>query len=361
MVGREGRVPDFGRLRETLMCGRADAVPIAELFHDVETVDAYMGREVGTYAELAGFYAEAGFDYLPFDAGKWFAGAKGEEGQRAERRAAREARKARTHLTEDVGRRFHIEGPADFEAYDWRMHGWLRGGGDLSAFDEAAGALAPGMKVIAWSDGIFEFFTKMVGYGRFCHSLADDAGFVERVFKEVGDRAVRAYERVAAHPSVGALWLADDIGYSEGLLLSPEIMRKHLFPHYESIGEIARANGKPFIFHSDGRLWEILPDLLRAGVNGLQPIETKAWDAREVKRRYGGRLCVMGTIDLDLLCRGTRGEVEAMVRAHIDGLGKGGGFVIGTSNTPTYYMDHGNYRAMLETAMEHGVYGGRVG
>ena len=209
------------------------------------------------------------------------------------------------------------------------------------------------MKVIAWTDGIYEFFPKSIGYERFCYALYDDIKFVEEVFSEVGKRAVAAYERYAVHDAVGALWLADDLGFTEGLLWSVDLMRKYLFPWYKKIGDIAKKYNKPFIFHSDGKLWDIIPDLINAGVNALQPIEPKSWNPVDVKEKYGDKLCIMGTIDLDVLCRGTKQQVVDMVKDHIDKLSYKGGFAIETSNTPAYYMNHDNYKTMIETAINY--------
>jgi len=133
-------------------------------------------------------------------------------------------------------------------------------------------------------------------------------------------------------------------------------MRKYLFPWYKKIGDIAKKNNKPFIFHSDGKLWDVVPDLLEAGVVALQPIEPNAWDAIKIKEKYGNKLCIMGTIDLDLLCRGSADEVRNMVKHHIDIFREYGGFAVGTSNTPTYYMNQDNFRIMIETAKEYGNY-----
>ncbi len=348
------RRPDFDRLRTTLYGGRADAVPLAELFHDLEVMDHFMGAEVNTTAEMVQFYVCAGYDYVPVGHGRWFSGVLSPEKEIAGSRAFRERRRSRRLFSESETERRLIASREEFERYDWSRHLWLQGGGDLSYLDQVAALMPAGMKLIAWSDGIYEFFPKNIGYERFCYALNDDPAFVQAVLDEVGRRAVAAYARVAAHPAVGAIWLADDLGYTEGLLWSPALMRRYLFPWYSKLGEIARAHAMPLIFHSDGRLWEIVPDLIAAGVNALQPIEPKAWDAAEVKRRYGDRLCIMGTMDLDLLCRGTTAQVAEMVRRHIDLLGRDGGLVIGSSNTPTYYMNQDNYRAMLQTALEYG-------
>jgi uroporphyrinogen decarboxylase len=348
------RKPDFERLKRNLYCEKADAVPLAELFHDLEVMDSFLGREANTTEDRIEFYAGAGYDYIPVSMAKWFSGVPSREEETIQARSHRAGRKNRIVFSQKESKTGLVSTREEFCRYDWSHHGWLRGGGDLSYLNHLAQLMPEGMKLIAWSDGIFEFFSKFIGYERFCFALHDDGDFIEEVFREVGRRAVKAYERVARHPAVGAVWLADDIGYSEGLLWEPGLMRRHLFPWYKEIGRIARQNGKPFIFHSDGRLWDVVPDLLDAGVNALQPIEPKSWDPLAIKKRYGNRLCIMGTIDLDLLCRGTGDQVMRMVKKHIDLLGADGGFVVGTSNTPTWYMNQGNFKAMLDTALEYG-------
>ena len=77
----------------------------------------------------------------------------------------------------------------------------------------------------------------------------------------------------------------------------------------------------PFIFHSDGKVWEVIPDLIALGVNALHPIEPKAMDINEVKARFGGKLALIGNIDMDILARGTPAAVKAQVRQRIQGLG----------------------------------------
>jgi uroporphyrinogen decarboxylase len=80
-------------------------------------------------------------------------------------------------------------------------------------------------------------------------------------------------------------------------------------------------------------------------------------DILEVKRRYAGRLCVMGNIDLGytLTC-GTPAEVATEVRTKLHDLAPGGGYCLGSSNSVPDYVPIKNYRAMVETALELGRY-----
>jgi len=165
------------------------------------------------------------------------------------------------------------------------------------------------------------------------------------------------YEKAAALPEVKALWLADDIAYTEGLLFSPRIMRKHLFPWYKRIGDVAARYNKPFLFHSDGDLRPILDDLIDCGFNAIQPIEPKAMPIGELKRDYGKKLCLVGNIDLgSTLTLGTPEEVRAEVRDRIRLLAPGGGYCVGSSNSVTNYVPLENFRAMLEATYNYGCY-----
>jgi uroporphyrinogen decarboxylase len=124
----------------------------------------------------------------------------------------------------------------------------------------------------------------------------------------------------------------------------------------EELASIAHGAGLPFAFHSDGRLWEVIPDLIALGVNGLHPIEPKAMDINEVKARYGKKLALIGNIDMDILARGTPEQVRAQVRQRIRDLAPGGGYAVGANPGITDYVLPENYRAMREAAFEFGRY-----
>jgi len=79
-------------------------------------------------------------------------------------------------------------------------------------------------------------------------------------------------------------------------------------------------------------------------------------DSREVKRRYGNRLCLVGNIDLDLLVRMDPSFIRQMVRERLLQLGPGGGYCAGSSNTIPDYVPLQNYIAMQEAIFEFGTY-----
>ncbi len=126
---------------------------------------------------------------------------------------------------------------------------------------------------------------------------------------------------------------------------APGVYRQYLFPWMEQLASIAHDAGLPFAFHSDGRLWEVIPDLMSLGVNALHPIEPKAMDINEVKARFGKNLALIGNIDMDIPARGTPAQVRELVRQRIRDLAPGGGYAVGANPGIADYVLPENYRA----------------
>jgi uroporphyrinogen decarboxylase len=151
--------------------------------------------------------------------------------------------------------------------------------------------------------------------------------------------------------------MPDDLGFKTGLMVNPRVLREHVFPWNARIGRIVRSRGLPYIYHSDGRIYDVIDDLLECGFHALHPCERSSTDIDLLKRRYGGRLCLCGNIDLDsTLTLGTPSDVEAEVKARLRSIAPGGGYCCGSSNSVPEYVPFENYRAMIETVKKHGAY-----
>ena len=107
----------------------------------------------------------------------------------------------------------------------------------------------------------------------------------------------------------------------------------------------------------DEYTWKILDMMLEAGMDGYQAIELKAgMDMKELKEKYGGRLCLFGGVDCSTLIDGTTDEVQEEAEYAIRHAAKGGGLVITSGNTIQNGVKIENYLAMLETIKKKGVY-----
>jgi len=191
-----------------------------------------------------------------------------------------------------------------------------------------------------------------MGFETFSLALYDDRGLVEDLLELYTDWYARA-TRHLCELDFDFLWYGDDIAFKTAPYVSPKVFRELFLPHYRRVADQIT---RPWIFHSDGNLMPILDDLLSLGMSGLHPIEPGAMDLAELKRRYGGRLCLVGHISVDALARGTPEEVDALVRAAIQTAAPGGGYIAGSSNSIPYYCKAENVRAMQQAIMRYGRY-----
>lgn len=243
--------------------------------------------------------------------------------------------------------------------------GQIKSRADLDAFplpDPESDALyAPAREFIAQGEdfalcascrlGISATYLSM-GQEFFSLSLYDDPDFVEETLYRFSNWSAAVMRHVCAM-GFDLVWTADDIAGKNGMLVSPKMFRERILPH---IRRVAENISIPWIFHSDGNLSAVLDDLMDLGITGLHPIEPGAMDIREVKRRYGKRLCLIGNVDVHTLSAGTPADVEAEVTGLLRDVAPGGGYMLSSGNSVAAYCRIENVRTMADTLHRLGTY-----
>lgn len=126
--------------------------------------------------------------------------------------------------------------------------------------------------------------------------------------------------------------------------------KERILPRLKRLNDAWHEHGIKCLFHSDGYIMEVIPDLIETEIDGLNPIETVAgMDLKEVKRLYGDKLFITGGIDVSqLLSNGTPEEVREVCKEAIQ-VGYPGYF-IGSTTELDNGAKLGNVLAMLEVA-----------
>lgn len=236
----------------------------------------------------------------------------------------------------------------DLDAYPWPDPEEM----DLSVLDEVLPLLPRGMRVIANIGKVFTGTWQLMGFTCFAEALHDRPDLVERVFARVAAIQSRVTERVIEHPAIGAVLHADDLAYFSGPMVRPEVLRNHVFPAYKRLAKLCGDRGVLYLFHSDGQVERLIPDIVDCGFVGLHPIEPRAMNAARVKERWGNRLCLLGNIDVDLLARGTPEEIREQTKRCLDTLARDGGYCPGSGNSVPDYVPLDNFVAMLDAVKE---------
>jgi uroporphyrinogen decarboxylase len=345
--------PDYRRLLKTVAHEEPDRVPLADFQADTALKDKFMGRPIRTIEDHVAFQAAAGFDFIYLRANYDYPGTSPVVSTGTPRSWLYSiAPDSETVGTYGPG---PVQTRADLDRIEWPDPATV----DVSHMVEAAKVTPPGLGIITGVGGIFTRTWMLLGYEHFSEMLADDIEFVAETAARVGRIQVAVMRRVIQMPGVVAAWYGDDLAYTEGLLVSPKILRKYFFPWMEELAGIAHTAGMPFIMHSDGRLWQVLDDLIALGVNALHPIEAKAMDIYDLKRRYGQKLAIFGNVDLGYTLEegtGTPEAVRAEVRRQIKELAPGGGYGLASGAGLTRYVKLENFLAMREALLEYGTY-----
>lgn len=145
--------------------------------------------------------------------------------------------------------------------------------------------------------------------------------------KEKGLKFIRA--------GIDIIGIVGDIGMQDRLLVNPNAWCKIEKPVVaEMIEAFKKENPNILIFfHSDGNITEVIPDLIEIGVNILNPIQPECMDPVEIKKKYGNKITMHGTISLQkTLPKGSVEDVKHEVYERIETCGKNGGLIICPSN-----------------------------
>jgi len=106
-------------------------------------------------------------------------------------------------------------------------------------------------------------------------------------------------------------------------------------------------------YHSDGNIYQIIPDLIEIGVDVLNPIQPACMDPAKVKKDFGDKLCFWGTMDeQQTLPFGTPADVEREVKERLKTVGRGGGLIIGPTHHVQLDTPLENFWAMVNTTRE---------
>jgi len=349
--------PDFARLRRVLLReGEPDIVPLFEVVDPLHK-NTFLGhperkRTPLSLEENVQFSVEYGYDYIELGAGL----GKSQVVKRdfATRRASL------TLLSGDTGEReWAAEGKGlitsmrEFESFPWPDPKEL----DYSQFENVTRYLPPKMKVVAELGKVFTGVWWLMGMERFCEALLMEPDLVARMFDRVGELQMKVLNIILSFDTVGAVIHSDDLAFSSQLLVGPEHLRKYVFPWFKAIADTCKQHHVPSILHSDGKLDEVMDDIVRCGFNALNPIEPKAMDILDLKRRYGDRLCLIGNIGVDYpLARGSPQDVEAEVKNLIRQLAPGGGYVLSSGNSIPEYVPFENFLAIRDAWCKYGSY-----
>ncbi len=231
---------------------------------------------------------------------------------------------------------------------------------------EAAGLAEAGEYAIMgcpWLLFPFERAQAMQGLDRFLENLLVEREFAEALLWKIEAlcETLMGHFLDEAGPHMDIVKIGDDLGTQESLIISPTTYREVLKPiHAALIAFIKSKTDAKILFHSDGDVYDLIPDLIEIGVDILNPIQSGAGrmsDLARLKKTYGKNIAYCGAIDTQsVLPSGSPEEVRAEVKRVCGLLGPGGGYMLGAVHTVMDEVPAENILAMVDAVQEYGRY-----
>jgi uroporphyrinogen decarboxylase len=132
---------------------------------------------------------------------------------------------------------------------------------------------------------------------------------------------------------IDAIMFGDDWGQQQGLIFGPRLWRRFIMPRIRQMYGVVKQAGKAVIIHSCGKVQELFPDLIEAGLDVFNPFQPDVMDPYAMKRQFGDRLAFYGGMSVqNLLPHGTPQQVRDEARRLMDEVGRDGGLIIGPSH-----------------------------
>jgi uroporphyrinogen decarboxylase len=154
--------------------------------------------------------------------------------------------------------------------------------------------------------------------------------------------------------------VSDDLGSQQGLLFSPQTFRsifkpllKRLVDHIHGLADVR------VYMHSDGAVYDLIPDLIEVGVEGLNPVQytARGMDLVRLKREFGRDLGFFGgTLENELLSFNSPDVIRHKVRENVATLAPGGGFLFASVHNIGPEVPPENVAALFEAGLESGRY-----
>lgn len=335
--------PNIEEFIKTLRLQNSLFVPNAELGIHPKIKEKLLGRPIITLKDDVDFWYKAGYDYIKLQPDVDFNPAK--IGQSDKATFQQDGILQFKWATEKKGIITTFEELENYIFPNKNDFGYNK-------FDEVKKILPEGMGVIGQYGDIFTMTWELMGFEGFSYALFENPDLIKSLNNKIGELVLSMFEYFAQSDTVDIIWYSDDIAFTNGLLMSPEVLDEYFFPWLKRIGDLAKSYSKPFIYHTDGVLYQVFDKIIECGVNAIHPIEPKAMKLKDVKEKYGNKLCLMGHVDVDLLSRGTKEEVRAKVIENIEVMGGKTGYCAGSGNSIPEYVNFENYIALLKIVEE---------
>jgi uroporphyrinogen decarboxylase len=202
---------------------------------------------------------------------------------------------------------------------------------------------------------LFEWGTFLRRMDNFLMDIYTEPTQVEALLDALMEQHLATLSKVCAAVGdcVDILRFGDDLGMDSGTFMSPEIYRRLFKPRHKQLCDFVKKNSRMKTFlHSCGSIYAILPDMIEAGYDIINPVQTNCVNMKpaRLKKEFGGDITFWGggCDTRAILNNATPQQVKDHVKERLEIFAPGGGFVFNTVHNILPEVPPENIVAMFE-------------
>lgn len=208
----------------------------------------------------------------------------------------------------------------------------------------------PDKAIIVNSPSVLTIIESMRKHERLYVDLCMHPEAVKAFFEQISD-VMRVCAENVCKLDITALYVQDDAAFNDGPLMSEEMLREFVVPHWKKIIDVAHEHSKPVFFHSDGKVTPIAHIFAELGVCMVNPMQPELQDIAAFKGAYHGRVGIYGGLQTGALHTWEPDEIRQHVFDTFEKAGEGGGLILSTHDID-YAITLEQVEAMVDAIKE---------
>ena len=238
----------------------------------------------------------------------------------------------------------------DYDAF--RAHLWPEPAVNLDDLrrwrdDHAAG------RCVVWVilEGFFWFPRRLLGIENHLYAFYDQPDLMKEINASLADYHLRCLDLIDGILQPDFINFAEDMSYNHGPMISKGLWDEFIAPYYARVLPRIRQMGAVVMMDSDGLMDPMIPWLLEAGLDGVEPLERQAGvDIADLRRKFP-TLKMLGAYDKMVMPRGPgamRAEFERILPVMASG-----GYLPGCDHQTPPGVPLENYQIYMELFREY--------
>jgi len=205
--------------------------------------------------------------------------------------------------------------------------------------------------------GGYMYLRSLIGPGELLYKFYDEPELIHDCMQTWLKLAKAVIARHQEYVTLDELFIAEDICYNNGLLISPDMMREFLVPYYQELisavkaGQIDKTRHLYFQVDTDGRAVPAIPVYKELGLDVMSPFEVASGcDVLEIGRQYSD-LVMSGGVDKRILTE-SKAAIDRMVDRIFPVMKARGGYIPTCDHGVPAEVPYENYMHYRKRALE---------